>query len=105
MSQKAAGFRVDLSPATLNRNCLPEKIAMRANTNHPRSALRKSAGGEETRGENKRWDDTCGKDKREIVPFVFSAGIVSSGALFGRCLPGTDTHSSFPSRAAHYLGA
>jgi hypothetical protein len=73
---------------------------MRAYANHPRTALRKSACGEKTWGENKRWDDTCGKDKRESVPFVVSAGIVGSGALFGRCLPGTDGHPGFPIRTA-----
>jgi hypothetical protein len=78
---------------------------MQANANQPGSGLRKSAGGDETWGENKRWDDTCGKDKRESVPLVFSAGITGSGALFGGCLPGTDAHSSCPIRAALHFGA
>ena len=106
MSQKAAGFRVDLSPATLNRSCLPEKIAMRANANHPRTALRKCACGEKAWGENKRWDQTCGKDKRESVPFGFPTGLIASRALLGRCLPGADAiHSSFSIRAAVHFGA
>jgi hypothetical protein len=61
------------------------------------------AGGEKTLGENKRWDHTCGKDKRESVPFVVPAGIIGPGALFGRRSPGTDT--SVPIRANLHIGA
>jgi hypothetical protein len=79
---------------------------MRANANHPRSALRKCAGGEETWGENKRWEHTCGKDKRESFPFVVPAGIIDPCALFGRYLSGTNAiHSSFSIRAALHFGA
>ena len=74
---------------------------MRANVNHPISAPRECecGSGEKTWGENERWDHSCGKDKRDNLPFVFKAGSIDFGALFGGRRPGTGTdtnHSSFP---------
>ena len=53
----------------------------------------------------KRWDHACARDERDNVPFVFSVGSVSFGALFGRRHPGTDANSGFPRRAFFNVAA